>query len=139
MIRHTITNWFLIGLGSVSVMLGIIGIFVPILPTTPFLLLAAACYVRSSQRFYAWLLNHPWFGDYIRNYREGKGIPLFTKVIVITLLWLTIGFSVLMVVPVMLGKILLIGIAVGVTIHVVSIKTLKQETRPRTCEIPEKQ
>lgn len=136
MIRH-IKKWSLVGLGSVSVALGVIGIFVPILPTTPFLLVAAACYVRSSQRFYTWLLQHPWFGDYIRNYREGNGIPLFTKITVIALLWLTIGFSVLMVVPVLIGKILLVGIAVGVTIHVVSLKTLKQNGLPQHDRLPE--
>jgi uncharacterized protein len=134
-----IKKWFLVGLGSVSVALGVVGIFVPILPTTPFLLVAAACYMRSSERFYAWLLHHPWFGDYIKNYREGNGIPLFTKITVITLLWLTIGFSVLMVIPVMIGRLLLVGIAVGVTIHIVSIKTLKQEALPENNRMSEKE
>jgi len=66
----------LIVVGTISTALGILGIFVPILPTTPFLLLAAACYSRSSQRFYDWLLNNKYFGNYIRNYLEKKGIPL---------------------------------------------------------------
>jgi hypothetical protein len=61
--------------------LGILGIFLPLLPTTPFLLLAAACYARSSERFYNWLLNNRWFGHYIRNYLEGKGVPLRVKVL----------------------------------------------------------
>ena len=67
--------------GTFFVGLGIIGIFLPLLPTTPFLLLAAACYARSSKRFYNWLLNNKWFGNYIKNYRERKGIPLQIKII----------------------------------------------------------
>jgi uncharacterized membrane protein YbaN (DUF454 family) len=71
-------NWIRILLviaGTLFVGLGIIGIFIPVLPTTPFLLLAAACYARSSRKFHEWLLNNRWFGDYIRNYLQGKGFP----------------------------------------------------------------
>jgi uncharacterized membrane protein YbaN (DUF454 family) len=114
--------------GSLSVALGVIGIFFPVLPTTPFLLLAAFCYARSSERFYHWLLNNRWFGAYIRNYREGRGIPLTEKILAICSLWLTIGFSVFFVVQVMWVKLLLLAIAVGVTIHLVRIKTLRKET-----------
>lgn len=113
--------------GSLSVALGVIGIFFPVLPTTPFLLLAAFCYARSSQRFYDWLLNNRWFGAYIRNYREGRGIPLTEKILAISSLWLTIGFSVLFVVQVMWVKLLLLAIAVGVTTHLVRIKTLRKK------------
>lgn len=137
--RQFLIKWLLIGVGTLCVTLGIVGIFAPILPTTPFLLLAAACYARSSKRFYAWLLYHPWFGDYLRNYREGHGISLFTKAIVLAVLWFTIGFSALVVVPVLIGKIVLVGIAAGVTIHIVSIKTLKQEALPQDDRIPEKE
>ena len=79
--------------GSVSVALGIAGIFLPLLPTTPFLLLAAACYVRSSPRLYRWLMNHRWTGDYIRDYREKRGLPLRTKILLVLLLWATVGWS----------------------------------------------
>ena len=113
--------------GSLSVALGVIGIFFPVLPTTPFLLLAAFCYARSSERFYHWLLNNRWFGAYIHNYREGRGIPLTEKILAISSLWLTIGFSVLFVVQVMWVKLLLLAIAVGVTIHLVRIKTLRKK------------
>jgi len=78
--------------------LGIIGIFLPILPTTPFLLLAAACYARSSKRFYDWLIGNKWLGTYIRNYMEGKGIPLKVKVFTTSLLWITILFSVFLII-----------------------------------------
>ena len=120
-------KWGLILVGSLSVGLAFLGVFLPLLPTTPFLLLAAACYIRSSERFYHWLIYHKWFGNYIRNYREGRGIPLITKITAITLLWLTIGYSVLFVVPLLLVRILLIGIATGVTIHLLKIKPLNPQ------------
>jgi hypothetical protein len=112
--------------GSFFVGLGIVGIFLPVLPTTPFLLLAAACYARSSERFYNWLLYNKWFGNYIRNYREGKGVPLKVKVLAISFLWITIGSSVIFVIQVLLFRIILILIAIGITIHILSIRTLKQ-------------
>ncbi|MFH0931814.1 MAG: YbaN family protein, partial [Candidatus Zixiibacteriota bacterium] len=71
--------------GTFFVGLGVLGIFLPLLPTTPFLLLAAACYARSSKRFYNWLLNNRWFGSYIKDYKEGKGVPSKVKAISISL------------------------------------------------------
>ena len=111
--------------GTFFVGLGIVGIFVPVLPTTPFLLLAAACYARSSQRFYGWLLNNKWFGSYIRNYLERKGVPLRAKVVTVTLLWVTIGSSVAFVVEILVVKLILVLIAIGVSIHILSVRTLK--------------
>lgn len=122
-------NWIrplLVTFGTIFVGLGIVGIFVPILPTTPFLLLAAACYARSSQRFYHWLLYNRWFGNYIRNYRQKRGIPLKMKVLTISLLWVTIGVSAIFAVQSLVVRIILVLIAIGVSIHVLSIKTLKQ-------------
>lgn len=112
--------------GSFFVGLGILGIFLPILPTTPFLLLAAACYAKSSERFYNWLINNKWLGNYIKNYREGKGVPLKVKVLSISFLWFTIGYSVVFVVNTFLIQVILILIAIGVTIHILSIRTLKK-------------
>ena len=124
-ISNRLKRGILISAGTFFVALGLIGIFLPLLPTTPLLLLAAACYAKGSKRFYNWLLNHKWFGEYIRNYREGKGIPLKTKILSITLLWLTIGYSAIVIVSILLGKLILILIATGVTLHVLHIKTLK--------------
>ncbi len=124
-----IRNWtrpLLIIAGTLLVGLGIIGILVPVLPTTPFLLLAAACYARSSQRFYHWLLNNKWLGNYIKNYIQRKGVPLKVKVLTITWLWITIGFSVVFAVEVFLVRLILIVIAIGVSIHIFSIRTLKE-------------
>jgi hypothetical protein len=116
----------LIATGTFFVGLGIIGIFMPVLPTTPFLLLAAACYARSSQRFYDWLLTNKWFGNYIRNYLQGKGVSLKIKILTIAILWLTIGCSVIFAVHVFIIRLILILIAVGVTIHILSVRTLKK-------------
>ncbi len=123
-----IRNWnrtLLIIAGTLLVGLGIIGIFMPVLPTTPFLLLAAACYARSSQRFYHWLLNNKWFGNYIKNYIQRKGVPLKVKVMAITWLWITIGFSVVFAVEIFLVKLILIVIAIGVSIHILCLRTLR--------------
>jgi hypothetical protein len=120
------SRWALILAGNFFLALGILGIFLPLLPTTPFLLLAAACYFRSSERFYIWLMNNKWLGNYIKNYREKKSIPLKIKVLTLSFLWLTIGYSVIFVVNIFLLRVILILVAIGVTIHVLSIRTLKQ-------------
>ncbi len=106
--------------GSISLGLGVIGVFVPLLPTTPFLLLAAACYVRSSPRVYRWLMANRVLGTYIRSYRSGAGIPRRVKVASVCFLWLTIGYSAAFVVHSALVRVILVLIAIGVTAHVVS-------------------
>ncbi len=116
-------RYMLIIAGNIFLGFGIIGIFLPILPTTPFLLLAAACYARSSQRFYNWLMNNKWFGNYIKNYHEGRGIPLKFKIFTISLLWITIFTSIYVVINNFWIEIILIIIAIGVTIHILTIKT----------------
>jgi len=116
----------LIVAGSLCVALGIIGIFLPVLPTTPFLLLAAACYARSSQRFYRWLLNQKHLGEYIRNYREGRGISLRAKILTVAVLWASIGYSALAAVDSVVVRIILLVTAIGVTIHVVTMPTFRQ-------------
>ena len=112
----------LIATGTFLIILSIVGIFIPVLPTTPFLLLAAALYARSSKRFYNWLINNRILGRYIKNYREGKGIPLKVKIIAISILWITIGYSAIFAMEILWVRILLIIIAVGVTVHIVRVK-----------------
>jgi hypothetical protein len=115
----------LIGAGILSTGLGIIGVFVPVLPTTPFLLLAAACYMRSSERFYQWLIDNRILGAYIRNYVEGRGMPIKIKISTILLLWLTIGLTVAFGVENTAVRIVLLCTAIGVTAHVALIKRRK--------------
>lgn len=118
---------FLIMLGSLSVVLGAIGIFLPLLPTTPFLLLAAACFIRSSEKLYQQLISNRWFGKYLRNYREGKGVPIVTKVIGISVLWITIALSAIYATNLLAVRIVLLLIAVGVTVHLVLLPTYRPE------------
>lgn len=113
-------------IGSIAFALGIIGIFLPLLPTTPLLLLAVALYFRSSPRLYEWLLNHPYFGRYIRNFRESRAIPLHAKIVSISLLWLTMGYCIVAVVEPLWLRIVLGVLAVAITIHILSFKTLRK-------------
>jgi uncharacterized membrane protein YbaN (DUF454 family) len=115
----------LIALGTVLVGLGVVGIFMPLLPTTPFLLLAAYCYARSSRRFYDWLMNAKYLGDYIRNYRERRGMTLGAKVVSLGSLWVAIGYSALFAGELLLVRILLVGIALGVTTHLLRLPTCR--------------
>lgn len=119
-------NAMFIIIGSISVALGVIGILVPLLPTTPFLLLGAYCYFEGSPKLYESLLNNKYLGEYIKNFREHKSIPLKTKIYAIFMLWLTIGYSILFIIPLFFVKILLFMIATGVTIHILSFKTLRK-------------
>ena len=123
---RSLTRIALVAVGSLSAALGLIGIFVPLLPTTPLLLLAAACYSRSSEKFYNRLLNSRCCGRYISNYREGRGIPLWQKVLTITLLWVTIGLTAWLAVSGLWIRLVLLAVAVGVTVHVATLRTLKR-------------
>lgn len=117
----------LIILGVVSLTLGIIGIFLPLLPTTPLLLLAAWCFVRSSERLYRWLVSNRYFGEYIRNFRENRAIPLHAKVVAVSMVWLTIGYCVVVILDKWLLRIMLLAVAVAVTWHILSYATLHKK------------
>jgi len=123
--KLTFKKAVLIILGSISLGLGIIGLFIPVLPTTPFLLLTAWLYAKSSGRLYHWLLNNKYFGKYIKRYREGLGIPLKTKIVALSTLWLTILTSVFFFINILLLKIILLLIAFAVSYHLLSRPTYK--------------
>ncbi|MFC1486463.1 YbaN family protein [Thermoproteota archaeon] len=112
--------------GSIFLALGAIGVALPVLPTTPFLLLALACYCRSSERMTYWMLNNKYFGNYIRNYKEGKGIPLKTKLFAITILWITLVYSAIFIIPILIAQVILFGVAVAVTLHLIRLPTYHQ-------------
>ena len=84
----------LVAAGSLCIVLAVLGVFLPLLPTTPFLLLASACYVRSSERLHGWLMGNRLLGGYIRNFKERRGVPVRAKVATILLLWLPLLYSV---------------------------------------------
>ena len=113
--------------GVLFVVLGTIGAFVPVLPTTIFYLLAAAAFAKSSDRLYIWIMNHPVIGRLIRNYRLYHAVPLHTKIISLSFLWLTIGSTAIFFVDAWWVRALLGLIAIGVTWHITSLKTLTPE------------
>lgn len=122
--------------GTISLGLGIVGIILPVLPTTPFLLLAAFCYGRGSEGFYQWLVYRSPFGSHIRDYRDGKGVPLRQKLITLTLLWLTIGATILFILESGWLKALLFVIAIGVTTHLSRVKNRLPESAALTTAPP---
>lgn len=123
---NSIKKYLLILLGSLSLILGIIGIFLPVLPTTPFLLLSSFCYVRSSKRMYNWLINHKVFGNYIYCYMTYKAIPLKTKIFAIAFLWTTMIISIMLISSLHL-RIFLAAVGIAVTVHLFTLKTLNPD------------
>jgi uncharacterized membrane protein YbaN (DUF454 family) len=113
-------------LGFILLGLGIAGLFLPVLPTTPFLLLTAALWFKGSPRLYHKLLENKYMGSYIRNFRENRAIPLHAKIAAIGALWTTILLSAFLAVDVWWLRIVLICIAAAVTIHILSFKTLEK-------------
>ena len=118
-------------IGALSLALGIIGIFVPLLPTTPFLLLSAACWLRGSRRLYDWLLNQRCLGPYIRNFFEYKAIPLHAKIISVSLIWITMLTCAIWIVKPILLKVLLIALAVAISWHILSYRTMTKEQQEK--------
>ncbi|MFA5665199.1 YbaN family protein [Castellaniella sp.] len=118
-------------LGSVALGLGFLGIFLPLLPTTPFLLLAAFCYLRGSARMHAWLMSHPVLGPYIRDFQEGRGIPLQSKCIALALMWPSLAVSA-WIMPVAWARWLLLIPGIGVSIYLWRLPTRAATPRQPT-------
>lgn len=112
-------------LGTLSLALGVVGIFLPLLPTTPLLLLSATLYFHSSERLYTKLLEHPKLGPYIKNFRENKAIPLRVKIISVTMVWVTLLYCAFGVAKAWWASLLFILLALGITIHILHFKTLR--------------
>jgi uncharacterized membrane protein YbaN (DUF454 family) len=113
--------WNVVGTFFLGVAL--VGVPLPLLPTTPFLLIAAACYLRGSRRMYNWMMMNRYFGVYLRDYMEGNGIPVWTKIAAVSVLWGAIGVSVVFATESTIIRFILLGVAVGVTIHLLTLKT----------------
>ena len=121
-------RFFLLGLGLFFTGLGVAGIFIPLLPTTPFLLLAAACFARSSERFHNWLTEHEQLGPFIKGYLDGSGVPMRAKIVALTLIWLTLPISALMLLSNPWLKMLALILAVSLTVYIFNLPT-RQEDR----------
>ena len=117
--------WFT--LGFISMVLGLIGIPVPGLPTTPFMILAAACFAKSSQRFYDWIINNRLFGSHVKNYREGNGIPKRSKPTILATMWVFVLFAVLIAIPdeVLISKVATVFLAIIGTIFILRIPNVE--------------
>ena len=111
--------------GILMVAIGIIGIFLPLLPTTIFLILASACFVKSSPKANEWLRNHKILGVYIKNYQDKSGLTLRSKIFSVAFLWISISISGLLLTNEFYIRMILLAIAIGVSIHLISVKTKK--------------
>ena len=118
-----VVRWCLLAGGVLCTGLAVLGIFLPLLPTVPFLLLAAACFARSSERLHRWLLDHRHLGPMIRGYLDGSGIPRRAKATAIVLVWVTVPPSAILVVPLPWVRVLLFGIALAVTLYLLRLPT----------------
>lgn len=113
----------LLTVGWISLGLGTIGLFLPVLPTTPFVLLAAACFLRSSERLHGWLVEHPTFGTHIADYLAGHGLTRRTKMVAIGTLWASVALSTIVFVPHALADAIIIVIAAAVTVYLLRLPT----------------
>lgn len=113
--------------GFIAVALAVIGIFLPVLPTVPFLLLALACFARSSEKFYSWLINHNRLGPLVKPYLENEGLPPGVKIKAIILIWVSIGISTLFLVSILWVKVMLLLIALGVTAYILRMPVREDE------------
>jgi len=122
--RHPAVRLLVLFVGWLSVALGFIGIFLPVLPTTPFLLLAAACFVRTSPKFYQWLIDHPRLGKYLVYYLDGQGMPMKAKIYTLILMWTMLLLTAFVIVKRPMLYYLLPAIGVGVSIYIMRLPTL---------------
>jgi uncharacterized membrane protein YbaN (DUF454 family) len=109
--------------GWFFVFLAFIGILLPLVPTTPFLLLAAACFYRSSGKFYKWIMQNKLFGHYLQDYKAGRGIPPHVKVTALLFTWTSTLVSAFFFLPWLWLRILVIGISIAITVHLAMVKT----------------
>lgn len=125
--QNPLVRWIFLISGFILVGVGIVGMFLPLLPTTIFFILAAWCFARSSERFHYWLHNNRFFGKYLRNYRVKGGMTVKSKVITISILMAGILFSILYATDNIIVRILLAAILIGVSWHLIALKTIRDE------------
>jgi hypothetical protein len=109
--------------GFLFVGLGIIGAILPVVPSIPFFIIASICFSKSSEKFHNLLLNNKLVGPHIKRYHENNGIELKTKILLIVFQWACILGTSILFIRNFLGRILMVAIAIGVTIYMLSLKT----------------
>ena len=112
--------------GTIALIIGAIGLFLPVIPTTPLVILAAACYYRGSDRLHNWILSSRWFGETVKNYQAGRGLTRDTKVRAISMMWAMILVSAWFFVSNLFVRVAMIGVAMGVTVYLVRLPTLER-------------
>ncbi len=117
----------LVIVGYISLALGIVGIFLPLIPTTPFLLLAAMSFLHSSNKLYNWLVTHRIFGTYINGYLQFRAISTASKIVTMVLLWGVIGTTIIFHTDIFWLRVVLLLIAVSVSVHILMLRTLTKE------------
>lgn len=127
-VKSDLLRWILICCGWFSIVAGAVGLFLPLVPTVPFLLLAAACFARSSVRFHTWLIEHNHLGPLVRDYLNGGGIPLKAKQMAIGMVWVSFPASAFLFVPVIWLKIVLLAVATGITLYLLALPTVPPKT-----------
>jgi len=125
------TRFLLIGCGTALVGVGLVGVFLPLLPTTPFLLLAAFLYARSSERFYNWLVGNRWIGEYLRRYYEKRCMTRRHKTFTLSFLWAAIGLSGALAVQTWSVRVILAGVAAAVTTHILLLPNEQRGSEDR--------
>lgn len=125
-LKASFKKYLLIALGSLSLGLGAVGVVVPVLPTTPFLLIALFCYLRSSRRLYDWLIHHRLFGTYLYNYVTYRAVPRQTKIGALIFLWAGLITSIILV-DALFVRLILLAVGIVVSIHILSLKTITKE------------
>ena len=128
--RSYVTRMILIAIGWLSIVAGVIGLFLPLVPTVPLLLLAAACFARSSERFHRWLVEHDHLGPLVRDYLQGGGIPLRAKVTAIGMVWVSVPISAFFFVSILWVRVMLMVIATGITLYLLSLPSLPSNQPP---------
>lgn len=129
-VKSAFLRWLLISCGWIFIVSGVIGIFLPIVPTVPFLLLAAACFAKSSERFHTWLVEHNHLGPLLRDYLKGAGVPLRAKLAAICMIWVSFPASAYLVAEAFWLRVLLLSTAAAITLYLLSLPTAPQNDRP---------
>ena len=122
-VKSDLLRWILICIGWISIAGGVIGIFLPLVPTVPFLLLAVVCFSRSSEKFHDWLVDHKQLGPLLRDFLTDCGIPLRAKIVAIGMVWISVPATAFLLVHILWVRMLLLAIATGITLYLLSLPT----------------
>lgn len=132
--RERVIRAFWVTCGAISLVLGIIGIFLPLLPTTPFVLLAAACFARGSEKFHNWLITHERFGPLVRDWQAHHSIPFRAKCLALSMMWTSMSITAWLLRARPVSSLTLIAIGIAVTIWMVRLPTRPPGGYPDTSD-----